>query len=75
MRIICSKCSKKSRFNVNRKTPFCCKKCGSFKYRVNKEKVCKCDAYIFPHRRGSGCCINNLFNFKFLQERYGDKYD
>lgn len=59
MRLICSKCRKYSRYNLKNKNPWQCKKCGSFEYKINKEKVCYCDGYWFPHKLKSGCCIHN----------------
>lgn len=31
-------------------------KCKAMRARSEKHRVCRCDAYWFPHRNGSGAC-------------------
>lgn len=43
-----------------------CRQCGDKRYRAGypnfrkpKQRTCYCDGYYFPHRDGSGNCIDN----------------
>jgi len=54
----CSHCQTRHRFflSVWNKRPGPCRKCGGWKFRIEKLETCLCDAYWFVHRLGGGAC-------------------
>lgn len=54
----CAGCKKRIS-TENDMSHFFCSKCGSAKAYPSFERVCRCDGYHFPHRKGSKWCIHS----------------